>query len=73
MPWASIVAIVAALALLVGAGALVVSGMTRESGKLSAASAYYDFGQVAYKGGLITTRFPLSVEGDTRVTDITTT
>lgn len=69
LPWAAIVA----AALLIAVVAFVANGILRESGRLVAANTNYNFGQVAYKGGFITTRFPLTVDGDTRVTDITTT
>ena len=64
------------MALLLAASALVLGGLlnSKPDGRLSvAANTSYDFGQVPYKGGLITTRFPLNVEGDAVVTDITTT
>jgi hypothetical protein len=42
-------------------------------GKLSAQSTNYSFGNVPWRGGLVTTQFPLNVEGDTMVNDIVST
>jgi hypothetical protein len=42
-------------------------------GKLSAQSTNYDFGDVPWRGGFVTTQFPLTVEGDVTVKDIVST
>ena len=68
-PWIAL-----AVVLLVGGGlALLLTGAAgagRASGRLTAAQQMYDFGQVPIHGGLITTRFPLTVEGETLVTEL---
>lgn len=42
-------------------------------GKLSAQSTSYSFGDVPWRGGFVTTQFPLNIEGDTTVNDIVST
>ena len=58
-----------------GALAVILSGglAPAPGGTLAAARTQYDFGQVPINGGVITTQFPLTVNGDALVTDITTT
>ena len=60
----------AALVLIGGTLALLLSGGGRPSGRLTATQQMYDFGQVPIHGGLITTQFPLTVEGETLVTEL---
>jgi len=66
LPWIALVVVV----LIGGALALFLSGGNRTTGRLSAAQQMHDFGQVSIRGGLITTRFPLTVEGETLVTEL---
>ena len=47
--------------------------LTVERGKLSAQSTSYAFGDVPWKGGYVTTKFALNVDGDTTVNDIQST
>jgi hypothetical protein len=64
------------LVFLAGGGLAVVlsGGITpTPGGTLAAARTQYDFGPVPINGGVITTQFPLTVNGDALVTDITTT
>ena len=49
------------------------SFLTTGYGKLSAQSTSYAFGDVPWRGGFVTTKFPLNVEGDTTVNDIQST
>ena len=65
-PWIALAVVV----LIGGALALLFSGSGRPTGRLTAAQQMYDFGQVSIHGGLITTRFPLTVEGETLVTEL---
>jgi hypothetical protein len=65
-PWIAL----AVLVLVGGALALLLSGASRPTGRVTAAQQMHDFGQVPIHGGLITTRFPLSVEGETLVTEL---
>jgi hypothetical protein len=65
-PWIALVVVV-----LVGSAlALLLSGVGRPTGRLTATQQMHDFGQVPIHGGLITTRFPLTVEGETLVTEL---
>ena len=41
-------------------------------GQLSAAVQSYNFGSVPIHGGVVSTQFPLTVAGDTLVTELTT-
>jgi hypothetical protein len=43
------------------------------SGKLSAQSTSYAFGDVPWRGGYVYTKFPITVEGNTTVNDIAST
>ena len=56
-----------------GLAVLLDSGLAPPSGTLTAARTQHDFGQVPINGGVITTQFPLTVNGEALVTDITTT
>ncbi len=49
------------------------SFLTASNGKLSAQDTNYSFGDVPWRGGLVTTTFALTVEGDTTVNDIVST
>jgi hypothetical protein len=69
LPWLWIA--LAVVVLIGGTLALLLSGASRPTGRLTAAQQTHDFGQVPIHGGLITTRFPLTVEGETLVTDLT--
>ena len=69
LPWLWIA--LAVVVLIGGTLALLLSGASRPTGRLTAAQQMHDFGQVPIHGGLITTRFPLTVEGETLVTDLT--
>lgn len=65
-PWFALAVVV----LIGGALALLLSGTSRPTGRLTTAQQMHDFGQVSIHGGLITTRFPLTVEGETLVTEL---
>jgi hypothetical protein len=65
-PWIALAVVV----LVGGALTLLLSGAGRPTGRVAATQQMYDFGQVPIQGGLITTRFPLSVEGETLVTEL---
>jgi hypothetical protein len=67
-PWRWIALVV--VVLVGGALALLLSGASRPTGRVTAAQQMHDFGQVPIHGGLITTRFPLTVEGETLVTEL---
>ena len=60
----------AVVVLIGGALTLLLSGTGRPTGRVTATQQMYDFGQVPIQGGLITTRFPLAVEGETLVTEL---
>jgi hypothetical protein len=62
---------VVVVALVVGSS--LIGEITTPKGKVAAAQTNYDFGNVPIRGGLITTRFPLAVEGDARAVDIVST
>jgi hypothetical protein len=65
-PWIALAVVV-----LVGSSlALLLSSASRPTGRLTATQQMHDFGQVPIHGGLITTRFPLTVEGETLVTEL---
>ena len=66
-PWLWIA--LAALVLIGGTLALL-SGGGRPTGRLTATQLTHDFGQGPIDGGLITTQFPLTVEGETLVTEL---
>ena len=67
-PW-----IVLAILVLVGGGiALTVARGSGASGRISAAVQSHDFGKVPIHGGVISTRFPLTLDGDSLVTELTT-
>jgi hypothetical protein len=65
-PWIALAVVV----LISGALVLFLSGTSRATGRLSAAQQMHDFGQVSIHGGLISTRFPLTVEGETLVIEL---
>jgi hypothetical protein len=68
-PWLAL----AAFILIGGALALrFVSSASSPTGRLSAQHQTHDFGQVPIQGGLITAQFTLAVEGETLVTELTT-
>ena len=67
-PWLWIA--LAVVVLVAGALVVLLSGGNRPTGRLTATQQMYDFGQVPIHGGLITTRFPLTVEGETLVTEL---
>jgi hypothetical protein len=67
-PWLWVA--LAVVALVTGALAILLSGGSRLSGHLTATQQIYDFGKVSIHGGLITTRFPLTVDGETLVTEL---
>ena len=59
---------------LVGVLALLVWNVgSAPRGKVVAATTSHDFGQVPISGGYITAKFPLTVDGEALVTDITST
>ena len=68
LPWLWIA--LAVVILVGGALALLLSGAGRTTGRLTATQQMHDFGQVPIHNGLITTQFPLSVEGETLVTEL---
>ena len=65
-PWIALAVIV----LVAGAFVVLLSGGNRPTGRLAATQQMHDFGQVPIHGGLITTQFPLTVEGETLVTEL---
>ena len=54
-------------------GSAIIGEITTPKGKIAAAQTSYNFGDAPIGGGDITTRFPLTVEGDARAVDITST
>jgi hypothetical protein len=68
-PWLAL----AVFILIAGAIALrFASGASSPANRLSAEHQTHDFGQVPIQGGLITAQFPLTVESETLVTELTT-
>ena len=65
-PWIALAVVLA----IVGALILFLSGGNRSTGRVTATQQMHDFGQVSIHGGLITTRFPLTVEGETLVSEL---
>jgi hypothetical protein len=62
------------LTLVVGIVAFtILNGATAGRGVLTAQSTSYAFGDVPWRGGYVTTRFALTVDGDTTVNDIVST
>ncbi len=70
LPWLKIVIGIVAVLLVAMFG---YNFLTTGYGKLSVQNTTYAFGDVPLKGGYIYTRFPITVEGNTTVTDITST
>jgi hypothetical protein len=70
LPWFKIG--VGAFAVLL-VGLLALNFATTARGTLSAQSTSFAFGDVPWRGGLVTTQFPLTVEGDATVVDIVST
>jgi hypothetical protein len=68
-PWVWLTVLVLAVG---GLLAFAAQGQVRAPGILVAESTLQDAGEVSMHGGLITATFPLTVEGETRVTGITT-
>ena len=68
--WPRLWVALAAVALVTGALAVLLYGGSRPTGHVTAAQHMYDFGKVPIHGGLITTRFPLTVEGEVLVTEL---
>jgi hypothetical protein len=61
------------LTLVVGLAAFSVFNGAAGRGVLTAGSTSYAFGDVPWQGGYVTTRFALTVDGDTTVNDIVST
>ncbi len=61
--------------LVIGGAAIVLANQpaVEAGGVLTAERTFHDFGQVRIGGGLITTNFPLAVEGSPLVTELSTT
>jgi hypothetical protein len=73
VPWLPVAAGLV-LTLVVGIAAFIVfNGATAGRGVLTAPSTRYAFGDVPWQGGYVTTRFALTVDGDTTVNDIVST
>lgn len=70
MPWLKIAVGLAGMLLVAALGFTFLSG---GSGKLVAQSTSHAFGDVPWRGGLVSTKFPLAVDGDTTVNDIVST
>jgi hypothetical protein len=68
--WPRLWVALAAVALVSGALAVLLYGGSRPTGYVTAAQQTYDFGKVPMHGGLITTRFPFTVEGEVLVTEL---
>jgi hypothetical protein len=62
---------VAVIGLLLGSA--IIGEITTPKGRIAASQTSYSFGDVPIGGGDITTRFALTVEGDARAVDITST
>lgn len=63
-----------AILLVVGSAlALVIQGASGPSGRLVPDHTFHDFGRVRMGDGLLVARFPLTVQGPTRVTGVATT
>jgi hypothetical protein len=73
MPWKLIVLLVALAVVGFLLGSTIIGEITTPKGKIASAKTSYSFGDVPIGGGDITTRFPLTVEGDARAVDITST
>lgn len=71
--WDFILLLAGAVVVALVVGSSIIGEVTTPKGKVAAAQTNYDFGDVPIQGGLITTRFPLAVEGDARAVDIVTT
>jgi hypothetical protein len=54
-------------------GLLALNFANTSFGKIAAQSTSYAFGDVPWRGGFVTTQFPITVEGDTTVNDIVST
>ena len=54
-------------------GGAIIGELTTPKGKLAAAQTSYNFGDVPIGGGDIITKFSLTVQGDARAIDITST
>jgi hypothetical protein len=70
LPWFKIVVGTVAVLLIAMLG---FNFMNTGYGKLSAQTTNYSFGDVPWRGGFVTTQFPLNVEGNTTVNDIVST
>lgn len=68
-PWPWIALAVVAL---VGGALAFTLARSGAGGQLSAAAQSYNFGKVPIHGGIVSTQFPLTVAGDTLVTELTT-
>jgi hypothetical protein len=54
-------------------GSAIIGEISTPAGKIAGAQTSYNFGDVPIGGGDITTKFPLTVDGDARAIDITST
>lgn len=66
LPWI----VLGVFVVIASALALIVSSGNSANGRVTATQQSYDFGQVSIHGGPITTRFPLTVENEALVTEL---
>ena len=66
LPWI----VLGAVVLIAGALAFILSAGAGPNGRVAATQQSHDFGQVSIHGGLITTRFPLTVDSEALVTEL---
>lgn len=71
--WDRILLLIGVVVVVVLLGGAIVGEITTPKGTIAAAQTSYNFGDVPIAGGDISTRFPLTVQGDARAVDITST
>ncbi|MCL4464562.1 MAG: hypothetical protein M1389_00760 [Chloroflexi bacterium] len=71
--WLPLLLLVPVALVLTIAVASVVVPSGQPSGTLTAEKSRYDYGNIPYSGGEETTRFALQVDGQVRITSLTTT